>query len=146
MSFFRRENSAPAGNVAARTGGAPSPGAERGRGATTLGSGNRIEGKLVGSGDVVVEGELRGEMKLEGHLVVAPGGKVHGDIEARTVSILGAVEGNVRGCERVELAASGSLSGDVSAPKVVISEGAFFKGKVEMQGAEGVPGAGPSSS
>ena len=42
--------------------------------------------------------------------------------------------GNIRGIERVEVLASGSLEGDVAAPRVVIAEGAFFKGKVEMTG------------
>ncbi len=131
MSFFRRDTSpAPAG-------AAESP-AGRGRGTTTVAAGTRIEGKLGGATDVVIEGELEGEVRLSGDLVIAAGGRVVGEIEARTVRIVGAVEGNVRGRERVELAPTGSLSGDVAAVKVVISEGAFFKGKIEMQGAEKV--------
>jgi len=146
MSFFRRDSSPPPSDGPARAAGGSALAAERGRGATTLGAGNRLEGTLSGAGDVLLEGELRGEARLEGNLVVAAGGKVIGDIEARTVRILGSVEGNVRGRERVELAASGSLAGDVAAPKVVISEGAFFKGKVEMQDAEVAAGARPGSA
>ena len=144
MSLFRRDQAAPPQGSGARPTGAAT--AERGRGGTTLAAGSRFEGKLGGAADVVVEGELRGEAHLEGDLVVAPGGRVAGDIAARTVSIQGVVEGNVRGRERVELAATGSLTGDVSAPKVVISEGAFFKGKVDMQGAESAPGSGQRSA
>lgn len=129
MSFFRRDRSpAPAAG--------PAEPAARGRGLTTVAVGSRFEGKLSGATDVVVEGEVEGEVRLGGDLVVAAGGKIAGDVEARTVRIVGVVEGNVRGRERVELAATGSLTGDVSAVKVVISEGAFLKGKIEMHGSE----------
>jgi cytoskeletal protein CcmA (bactofilin family) len=137
MSLFRRD-AEPAKPVAPPS---TTPTAERPRGVSTIAGGTRIEGKVGGATDLVVEGVVQGEIRLEAALTVAPGGKVVGSIEARAVRILGSVEGEVRGRERVELAPSGSLTGDVSAPKVVIAEGAFFKGKVEMLGQEpGKPG------
>ncbi len=146
MSFFRRDQAAPPPGSGARPTGVSAASAERGRAATTLAAGSRFEGKLGGAADVVVEGELRGEAVLEAIWSSLRAAGWPATSTARTVSILGVVEGNVRGRERVELAATGSLTGDVSAPKVVISEGAFFKGKVEMQGAESAPGPGQRSA
>jgi len=53
------------------------------------------------------------------------------------VRIGGRVTGNVHGREKVEILPSGRLEGDVAAPRVVLAEGAFFKGKVEMTGGQG---------
>jgi cytoskeletal protein CcmA (bactofilin family) len=136
MAIFRRDPEPeppvrPAGGAA--SGGAAAP-AERPRGPSTISAGTRIEGKVGGAADLVIEGVVEGEVRLEATLTIAPGGRVVGTIEARSVRILGTVEGEVRGRERVELAATGSLTGDVSAAKVVISEGAYFKGSVEMLG------------
>ena len=82
-------------------------------------------------------------MRLESHVTVGPGGKVQGDIVAKSVRIGGRVVGNVQGHEKVEILPSGRLEGDVAAPRVVLAEGAFFKGKVEMTGktAAGQPAA-----
>jgi cytoskeletal protein CcmA (bactofilin family) len=136
MAIFRRESEpepparpAPAGHAAP----------ERPRGPSTIAAGSRIEGKIGGAADLVIEGLVEGEIHLDAAVTVAPGGRVVGTIEARSVRILGAVEGEVRGRERVELAPTGSLTGDVSAAKVVISEGAYFKGRVEMSAGAAEP-------
>jgi cytoskeletal protein CcmA (bactofilin family) len=96
--------------------------------------GTKVVGKVSGAAEVVVEGELEGEIRVDGGAVIGTGGTVRGEISARTVRVGGKVFGNIRGAERVEVLASGALEGDVSAPRVVIAEGAFFKGKVEMTG------------
>jgi cytoskeletal protein CcmA (bactofilin family) len=85
---------------------------------------------------VVVEGELEGDIQLETTVHVGKDGQVKGGITARSVRVAGRIVGNVRGLERVEVMASGQLEGDVVAPRVVITEGAFVKGKIEMGGAK----------
>jgi hypothetical protein len=75
---------------------------------------------------------VQGRIRLDGRAVVGPAGIVRGLISARAVVVAGTVEGDVRGSERVEVAASAKLLGDIAAPRVTIAEGAFFKGKVEM--------------
>ncbi|MFN7940472.1 MAG: polymer-forming cytoskeletal protein [Thermoanaerobaculia bacterium] len=97
-----------------------------------IATGTRFEGTLLGKSDVLVEGELVGDAKLDAHLTIGPGGRAEGALEATAVRIAGKVVGNVRGRERVEILPSGALEGDVSAAKFVIAEGAFFKGRVEM--------------
>jgi cytoskeletal protein CcmA (bactofilin family) len=142
MAIFRRDATPEPPTRAAAA--APGPAPERPRGPSTIAAGTRVEGKLGGAADLVVEGLVEGEIQLDAVVTVAAGGRVVGTIEARSVRILGAVEGEVRGRERVELAATGSLTGDVSAAKVVISEGAYFKGRVEMAAGAGEPRRAPA--
>lgn len=99
---------------------------------TVVAAGSKITGHVSGTTELVVEGEIDGEIHLDSRVVVGSGGFVQGQIQARSVQVGGRVIGDIRGSERVEVLASGSLEGDVIAPRVVIAEGAFFKGKVEM--------------
>ena len=141
MSIFRREDD-PRPNP---SGGAPqshaAPGPERrpaaGGASTHIAPGAKITGQVNGTSDLLVDGELEGQVRLESHVTIGTEGRVQGDISARTVRIGGRVVGNVHGAEKVEILPTGRLEGDVSAPRVVLAEGAFFKGKVEMTGGAG---------
>lgn len=139
MSFFRRDDEAPAATPAARnqpSNPAPQAAASRDRGVTRIAGGTRIVGEVAGSTELLVEGEVEGQVHVDARVVVGQGGLVRGRITARAVVVAGTVEGDVRGTERVEVGGSGKLEGDIAAPRVTISEGAFFKGKVEMGGGE----------
>jgi cytoskeletal protein CcmA (bactofilin family) len=144
MSLFRRDDQQPgAGSPAAGPSYSPPaapperrPSAPSGPG-THIASGSKITGQVNGTTDLVVDGELEGQVQLESNVTIGPEGRVKGDISARAVRIGGRVVGNVRGAEKVEILSSGRLEGDVVAPRVVLAEGAFFKGKVEMSGAQG---------
>lgn len=127
MALFRRDTQADA-TESSRT-----P-AERARPVTRIAAGTRIEGKIGGTADLVVEGEVEGEIALEATATVAPQGRVVGKIAAHVVQVAGTVEGDVDGRDRVELLPTARLTGDVAAAKVVIAEGAFLKGSVEMRG------------
>ena len=96
-------------------------------------------GKILGTADVVVDGELEGVIQVEADVNVEPDGRVKGDIEARSVRVAGVVAGNLKGLDRVEILGSGKLQGDVSAPRVILAEGAFFRGNVEMTGGKEAP-------
>lgn len=145
MSIFNREKSAPpsASNpnpsprprLSERTNPAPSSNP------TYVAAGSRVKGEITGSAEVRVDGELEGRLQLDSTAVVGKEGRVKGEIHARAVLVEGSVKGNVHGSERVEILASGSLEGDISSARVVIAEGAFFKGSVEM-GREGGKGGG----
>ena len=144
MSIFRRDQEEPRQPAApAPHSPGPSPAADRrpqGAAATThIAGGTKVTGQVNGTSDLLIDGELEGQVQLESHVTVGAEGKVHGDIAARTVRIGGRVHGNVHGAEKVEILPTGRLEGDVAAPRVVLAEGAFFKGKVEMTGSQ--PGA-----
>ena len=89
-------------------------------------------GEISGNAELVIEGRIEGEIDLDSTVVVGDQGQVHGKIVAGAIEVAGKVVGNVHGRDRVEVLASGKLEGDVTSPRVVIAEGAFFKGKVEM--------------
>ena len=103
---------------------------------------SRIE--ITGSASLIVEGEVNGRVQLENEVSVGREGLVTGEIDARAVRIGGRVRGNIRGADMIEILQTGSVEGDVRSPRVVIADGAFFKGKVEM-GMGGSSPAGQSS-
>jgi cytoskeletal protein CcmA (bactofilin family) len=131
MALFRRDSAAPVHSVASAA-----PSGETGRG-TRIATGARFEGKITGAEDLVVDGEVVGEIAVQAVVVVGTEGRVTGPISARIVRVAGRVVGDLRGAERVEIAASANLEGDIAAPRVTIAEGAFFKGRVEMKNPQG---------
>lgn len=100
--------------------------------ATHIASGSKVVGRLAGNAELVVDGVVEGEIALDSRVVIGTDGKVKGEVRAKSVEVAGTVEGDIFGRDRVEVLASGKLEGDVVAPRVVIAEGAYFKGKVEM--------------
>jgi cytoskeletal protein CcmA (bactofilin family) len=101
--------------------------------AAVLTSGIRIKGELSGKADLVIDGEIEGNIRLiESRLTIGPSGNVKASIEAREVTVRGSVEGNVRGRERITLGSSSRVKGDLEAPRIAIEDGAKFKGRVEM--------------
>ena len=112
---------------------------------TLVAAGSKIKGHITGKASVVVEGEVNGHLKIDSDVVVGASGIVKGEVKASSVRVSGKIIGNVEGAERVEILKDGSLEGDVSSPRVIIVDGAFFKGKVEM-GGDPVPAIKPASS
>ncbi|HEX9756861.1 MAG TPA: polymer-forming cytoskeletal protein [Nitrospiria bacterium] len=93
-----------------------------------------IKGELTGNEDLTIEGKVEGKIELKDHhLTIGPGGNIKADLNARTITILGEVHGNVTATEKVEIKEAGKLRGDIQAPRVAIADGAFFKGSVDMQ-------------
>lgn len=112
-----------------------------------------IKGELSGSEDLYLDGEVEGSVELKQHsLTVGPHGQARANLNAREVIIHGKVDGNVSGEERVELKKSAVVVGDISTQRILIEDGAFFKGSIDIQ-KEGSPrsksmaaGAGSGSS
>jgi len=116
--------------------------ASRGR-AANIGGSLFIKGEVSGSEDLTVEGHVEGKIDLkEHHLAIAQTGRVNAEIHAKTVTILGEVTGNVHADEKVEIAESGRLMGDLYAPRVAISDGAQFRGSVDMGRVPAPPASG----
>jgi cytoskeletal protein CcmA (bactofilin family) len=101
---------------------------------TYIAPGSRIEGTISGPTELYVEGAIEGRLELENSVVVGEPGSVSGEITARSVRIGGKVQATVKARERVEVLSGGRLEGNVAAPRVVITDGAFFKGQIEMTG------------
>ena len=107
-----------------------------------IGPGVRVEGKLISSEDLVIDGRVDGSIEVsDHHLSIGPDGAVTADLTARRITISGSVKGNVKARERVDLHATGSVTGDISAPRFVMAEGAAVAGKVDAGAARKADGA-----
>ncbi len=92
-----------------------------------------IEGRVSGEGSLTVDGRVEGYLVLSGDLIVSQGGTVRADVQARRVTLHGAIHGDVTATESVSLLRGSRLVGNVSAPDVRIEDGASFCGRVVMQ-------------
>ena len=101
-------------------------------GTTFIGPNITVEGTLSGSEPVVIEGSVRGNVNLTADLLVGTKARVEATVHARNVRIEGKLTGDVSADERVELVASAAVDGNIKAPKIVVAEGARFRGSVDM--------------
>lgn len=105
----------------------------RAEAAAHIGKSVLVKGELSGSEDLYLDGEVEGAIDLKNHkLVVGPNGRIRANINAREVVLHGKIEGNITGAERVELKTSCVLTGDITTQRIVIEDGAFFKGVVDL--------------
>ncbi|MEM6701067.1 MAG: polymer-forming cytoskeletal protein [Acidobacteriota bacterium] len=132
MSIFRRDEQQPEAPPSPTSAPNPAPARSRQQAVTLVAAGSVVEGKIKGNSEVLVEGVLEGEVDLGNTLVIGEGGKIIGDVVARSVRISGELVGNVQALDKVELLPTGSIQGDVLSPRVAIAEGGFCKGKIEM--------------
>jgi cytoskeletal protein CcmA (bactofilin family) len=93
-----------------------------------------VKGEVTGDEDVLVEGTVDGQIRITRDLRVGAGGVVKATVEAQSVVVSGEFVGDCRASHRVEIQATGRLTGNISAPRVVIAEGATFKGNSDMSG------------
>ncbi len=100
-----------------------------------------IDGSITGSGDLVVDGRVKGSISLESNsLTVGPDGQIDAEIQARDVKIQGKVSGNVTARDRVEIAKTGSVEGEVTTSRIAVEDGAVFRGSVNIATPQGSPG------
>lgn len=98
-----------------------------------IGPSIQIKGELIGNEDLVIEGTVEGIVRLKEHqLTVGQKANIQATLEAKAIRVEGSVTGDVVAGDRVELASGSTLIGDIVAPRIVISDGARFKGSVDM--------------
>lgn len=108
------------------------PGAPVMPGGTFFGPNVTIEGTVTGSEAVVVEGTVKGRIDLSSDLRIGTKARIEATVHARNVTIEGKLTGDVSADDRVELVASATVDGNIKAPKIVVAEGAKFRGAVDM--------------
>jgi cytoskeletal protein CcmA (bactofilin family) len=92
-----------------------------------------VKGELSGSEDLYVDGQVEGSIALKGNsLTVGPNGQVKASVDAKAVVVQGKLDGNIQASDRVDLRKSAIVTGDISAQRISIEEGAYLKGKVEI--------------
>ena len=112
---------------------APLPAQNSGEQAT-IGKSLVVKGEVTGSESLYVDGKVEGSISLPGNRVtVGRNGQVAANISAREIVVLGKVRGNVPASDRVDIRSEGSLTGDVTAQRISIEDGAFFKGGIDIR-------------
>jgi cytoskeletal protein CcmA (bactofilin family) len=114
----------------------PELGHEAPKGGTVahIGKSVLVKGELSGSEDLYIDGQVEGTIELREHnLTIGPNGRVEANVNAKEVILLGTLKGNIRAAERVEIRKSGSVVGDLVAARVIIEDGAYFKGSIDIQ-------------
>lgn len=115
------------------------PSAPTGR--AVIGPSIMIHGEVTGDEDLLIQGNVDGSVDLEEHaLTVGAEGRVKANIKARVITVEGEVEGDLRARDQVVLRSAATVKGDITAPRVVLEDGANFRGLVDMGDASKVAG------
>jgi len=99
---------------------------------TVIGKFLSIEGDIESDEDLRVDGNVKGRIATRGDLVVGASGVIEAEIDTRNLEIAGQVFGDIRAAQKVEITEGGRAVGDVKAQRILIADGAVFKGNVDM--------------
>ena len=111
-------------------------------GAATIGKAVKVVGQIFSREDLYVDGELEGTVEaLEHKLTIGPNGTVRATIKAREVVALGAIHGNVEATDKIEIRKDAKLTGDIRTARIIIEDGAYFKGSIDIVKPEPVKAA-----
>ena len=103
------------------------------RGGARLGASIQIKGEVTGSEDLQIDGIVEGPIRIKGHeLRVGPAAQLTSEIHAGDVVAFGKIMGNVHARGRVDIRKDGSITGDISSARISIEDGAYFKGRIEI--------------
>ncbi|HXH92522.1 MAG TPA: polymer-forming cytoskeletal protein [Thermoanaerobaculia bacterium] len=105
-------------------------------GGTFIGSNLTIDGTVTGSEPVLIEGTIRGKINLSGDLRIGSKARVEATVHAKNVTVEGKLTGDLSADDKVELVASATVDGNIKAPKIIVAEGARFRGSVDMGSAK----------
>ena len=109
------------------------PETRSGGGSATIGKAVKIIGQIHSKEDLYVDGDLEGTVEaLEHKLTIGPNGTVHAGIKAREVIALGTIQGNVEAADKIEIRKDAKLVGDIRTARIVIEDGAYFKGSIDI--------------
>ena len=100
---------------------------------TAIGPTIIIKGKLKSDEDLIVKGRIEAEISSSKALLVENSGIIKANVRVKSARISGVLVGNITADERVEIAPDGRMVGDVTAPKIIINDGAAFRGRIDMQ-------------
>ena len=119
----------PAAAPAPRPVAAPAPAPSA---AAAIGASMVIVGEIYSREELLVDGEVDGKLELQHRLTVGPNGKVRATIKAREVVVFGNVQGDVEVSDKITIKKNGSLVGDIRTAGIVIDDGAYFKGSIDI--------------
>jgi cytoskeletal protein CcmA (bactofilin family) len=116
------------------------------RGAAAIGKAVRINGQIISQEDLYVDGDVEGTVEVTQHkLTIGPNGRVHAAVKSREVVVLGSIQGNVEASDRIEIRKDAKLVGDIKTARIIIEDGAYFKGSIDIVKPEPKAAAAPAS-
>ena len=99
----------------------------------TIGQSVQIKGELSGQEDLIIDGKIDGKILVHDHnLTIGPNGHINAEVHAKSVQVNGEITGNITADDKVEISSSGSVLGDITAPRVALADGSSFKGSIDM--------------
>lgn len=102
-----------------------------------IGASTSIRGEIMAKEDLRVDGQVEGKIQIpQHHLYVGPHARVKAEVFARAVTIAGHAAGTITASERIEIESGATVEGEIIAPRVVLVEGAYFKGRVDPNRAD----------
>jgi cytoskeletal protein CcmA (bactofilin family) len=102
-------------------------------GMATLGKSVMVKGQIISREDLTIDGEVEGTVELQEHrLTVGPNGRVAAGVKAREIVVLGTIHGNVEATDKIDIRKDGKLVGDIRTARIVIEDGAYFKGNIDI--------------
>ena len=112
---------------------APAPHVHESRGPAVIGKSVMIKGQIFSREDLTIDGEIDGSVELHEHrLTVGPNGKLQAGVKAREVVVLGTIHGNVEASDKIDIRKDAKLVGDIKTTRIVIEDGAYFKGSIDI--------------
>jgi cytoskeletal protein CcmA (bactofilin family) len=125
----------------------PSHSASESRGPAIIGKSVMIKGQIFSREDLTIDGEIDGSVELHEHrLTVGPNGKLQAGVKAREVVVLGTIHGNVEASDKIDIRKDAKLVGDIKTARIVIEDGAYFKGSIDIARPEVSRTAAPAQS
>jgi cytoskeletal protein CcmA (bactofilin family) len=109
------------------------PEPESARNAATIGKAVKIIGQIFSKEDLYVDGDVEGTIECQDNkLTIGPNGKLQAAVRAREVIVLGQIKGNVEATDRIDIRKDARLVGDIKTARIVIEDGAYFKGSIDI--------------
>lgn len=111
----------------------------------TIGKSVMIKGQIISREDLFLDGELEGTVELQEHrLTIGPNGRVQANVKAREIVVIGMINGNVEASDKLEIRKEARLVGDIRTARIVIEDGAYFKGSIDIIKQEVKPQPAPA--
>ena len=116
-------------------------------GSATIGKAVMVKGQIFSREDLIIDGEVEGTVEAHEHRVtVGPNGKVHAGVKAREIVVLGSINGNVEATDKIDIRKDARLVGDIKTARIVIEDGAYFKGSIDITKHEAKPQPVPAQA
>ena len=103
------------------------------RGTASIGKSVVVKGNILSREDLIVDGDVEGAIEMMEHrLTVGPNGTLKAMVKAREIIVIGTIHGNVEATDKIEIRKEAKLVGDIKTQRIVIEDGAYFKGSIDI--------------